>query len=216
MSVISINEENNTFVIIEAIESPISWTSNKIITNKILDLHVVYWNKEKNTVFINSSNKMISNMIADKIFNTTNKINGDVVFRALSGINRLMMASVGLRTAINGPIRYKMYAGIDIASGISDSAAGTSIKSNIFGTGYNGNGKVSIGCSYKGTIWSKWVETVDYWKNWCDNILDKLLDNSINTQDILNSALVPRVINKRPTRVPISIDWPDELARQRV
>lgn len=212
LSVISINEENNTFVIIEAIESPISWTSNKIVTNKILDLHVVYWNKEKNTVFINSSNKMISNMIADKIFNTTNKINGDVVFRALSGINRLMMASVGLRTAINGPIRYKMYAGIDIASGISDSAAGTSIKSNIFGTGYNGNGKVSIGCSYKGTIWSKWVETVDYWKNWCDNILDKLLDNSINTQDILNSALVPRVINKRPTRVPISIDWPDELA----
>ncbi len=72
------------------------------------------------------------------------------------------MASVGLRTAINGPIRYKMYAGIDIASGISDSAAGNSTKSNIFGTGYNGNGKVSIGCSYKGTIWSKWVETIDF------------------------------------------------------
>lgn len=212
LSVISVNEENNTFVIIEAIESPISWTSNKIITNKILELHVVYWNKEKNTVFINSSNKTISNMIAEKIFNTTNKINGDVVFRALSGINRLMMASVGLRTAINGPIRYKMYAGIDIASGISDSAAGTSIKSNIFGTGYNGDGKVSIGCSYKGTIWSKWVETIDYWKDWCDNILDKLLDDSINTQDILNSALVPKVINKRPNRVPISIEWPDELA----
>lgn len=212
LSVISVNEENNTFVIIEAIESPISWTSNKIITNKILELHVVYWNKEKNTVFINSSNKTISNMIAEKIFNTTNKINGDVVFRALSGINRLMMASVGLRTAINGPIRYKMYAGIDIASGISDSAAGTSIKSNIFGTGYNGNGKVSIGCSYKGTIWSKWVETIDYWKDWCDNILDKLLDDSINTQDILNSALVPKVINKRPNRVPISIEWPDDLA----
>lgn len=47
LSVISVNEENNTFVIIEAIESPISWTSNKIITNKILELHVVYWNKEK-------------------------------------------------------------------------------------------------------------------------------------------------------------------------
>ena len=212
LSVISINEENNTFVIIEAIESPISWTSNKIITNKILDLHVIYWNKEKNTVFINSSNKTIANMIADKIFNTTNRISGDVVFRALSGINRLMMASVGLRTAINGPIRYKMYAGIDIASAISDSAAGSSIKSNIFGTGYDGNGKVSIGCSYKGTIWSKWVETIDYWKEWCDNILDKLLDDSINTQEILNSALVPKVIKDRPQRIPISIEWPDELA----
>ena len=56
LSVISVNEENNTFVIIEAIESPISWTSNKIITNKILELHVVYWNKEKNTVKIESRN----------------------------------------------------------------------------------------------------------------------------------------------------------------
>lgn len=212
LSVISINEENNTFVIIEAIESTIPWTSNRIITNKILDLHVVYWNKEKNTVFINSSSKNISNMIAEKIFNTTKKINGDVVFRALSGINRLMMASVGLKTAINGPIRYKMYAGVDIASGISDSAAGNSIKSNIFGTGYNGNGKVSIGCSYKGTIWSKWVETIDFWREWCDNILEKLLDDSINTQEILNSALVPKVIKKRPEFVPILIDWPDQLA----
>ena len=174
--------KKNTFVIIESVESSIPWTTNKIITNKTLELHVVYWNKEKRTVFINSSSKNVSNMIAEKIFNTNKKISGDVVFRALSGINRLMMASVGLRTAINGPIRYKMYAGIDIASGISDSAAGNSTKSNIFGTGYNGNGKVSIGCSYKGTIWSKWVETIDFWREWCDNILEKILDESINTK----------------------------------
>lgn len=212
LSVISVNEEKNTFVIIESVESSIPWTTNKIITNKTLELHVVYWNKEKRTVFINSSSKNVSNMIAEKKFNTNKKISGDVVFRALSGINRLMMASVGLRTAINGPIRYKMYAGIDIASGISDSAAGNSTKSNIFGTGYNGNGKVSIGCSYKGTIWSKWVETIDFWREWCDNILEKILDESINTQDILNTALVPKVIKKRPELVPILIEWPDELS----
>lgn len=211
MSVLSVNEEKNTFVVIEAIESSIPWTSNRVITNKNLELHVVYWNKEKNTVFINTSNKLTSKMIAEKIFKTDKKISGDKVFRVLSGINRLMMGSVGLRTAVNGPIRYRMFAGIDIAPAISDTVSGNSTKANIFGTGYNGNGKVSIGCSYKGTIWSKWVETIDYWKKWCDDLINKINDDTIDTKEILESALTPVPVKERPKKVPIAIEWPDEL-----
>lgn len=34
--------------------------------------------------------------------------------------------------------------------------------------GYNGDGRTSIGCSYKGTIWGRLVETIDTWKEWCN------------------------------------------------
>lgn len=210
-SVISINEENNLFVIVQAVESILGWTSNRAITNKNLELHVVYWNKDKNVVFINSTNKSAPKLIAEKIFETKEIIKGDITFRPLHGIKRLMMASVGLRTRLNGPIRYKMFTGVDIADAISQAEAGQAIKSNIFGTGFNGNGRVSIGCSYKGTIWSKWVETIDFWKKWCDDVIDKVNDDTINTTDILKSALVPEVIKVRPKLIPISIEFPMEL-----
>lgn len=210
-SVISVHDDDNLFVIIEAIETNLGWSSNKVITNKSLELHVVYWNKERETVFINSSNKSAPKEIAEKIFDTTDIIKGDIVFRPLYGIKRLMMASVGLRTRLNGPIRYKMFTGVDIADAISQAEAGQAIKSNIFGTGFNGNGRVSIGCSYKGTIWSKWVETIDFWKLWCDDIIQKIDDETINTTDILKSALVPEIINSRPKLIPISIEFPIEL-----
>lgn len=210
-AVISINSDDYVFIIVEAVETSLGWTTNKVITNRNLELHVVYWNKQKQTVFINSTNKTAPKLIAEKIFNTEQKIKGDVVFRPLYGIKRLMMASVGLRTRFNGPIRYKMFTGIDIAEAISQAEAGQAIKSNIFGTGFNGNGRVSIGCSYKGTVWSKWVETIDFWKEWCDDIIEKIDDNSINTTDILKSALVPVVIEKRPLKIPISIEFPIEI-----
>jgi len=210
-SVISINKDSNLFVIVQAVESALGWTSNKAITNKNLELHVVYWNKDKNVVFINSTNKSAPKLIAEKIFETKEIIKGDIAFRPLHGIKRLMMASVGLRTRLNGPIRYKMFTGVDIADAISQAEAGQAIKSNIFGTGFNGDGRISIGCSYKGTIWSKWVETIDFWKEWCDDIIDKINDDTINTTDILKSALVPEVIENRPKLIPISIEFPMEL-----
>ena len=69
-----------------------------------------------------------------------------------------------------------MFAGIDIAEGIAESSKSNCYKSNVFGHGYDGNGRVSIGCSYKGTIWSKWQESINFWKDWCDKTIDKIID----------------------------------------
>lgn len=72
-----------------------------------------------------------------------------------------------------------MFAGIDVSQGIAESQKINSYKSNLFGFGYDGNGKISIGCSYKGKIWSRWVESISFWKNWCDNIMTKILDEKM-------------------------------------
>lgn len=91
-----------------------------------------------------------------------------------------MVANLGLNSAIDGPIRYKMFTGIDIVEAISESQKGNCYKSNIFGMGYNGNGKTSIGCSYKGTIWGRLVETIDTWKEWCNLNYDKIINPNIH------------------------------------
>ncbi|MEK5271150.1 DEAD/DEAH box helicase family protein [Aeribacillus sp. FSL K6-8394] len=206
-----INDEEKVLVVIEPKESNVGWTTQHNISNLSWELYVIYWNQNKNVAFVNATDKSLANKLVEAIFGESNRITGESIFRCLYGINHLMLATVGLNSAINGPIRYKMFAGIDIAQGLSEATKNNSYKSNLFGVGYNGNGKVSIGCSHKGTIWAKWVESIDYWMNWCNEIIDKVLDSTIDSQKILEGVLVPRVIKEIPSEIPYRIDWPLEL-----
>jgi len=123
-----------------------------------------------------------------------------------------MLSTVGLKTAVsNHHIRYRMFAGVDVAEGIAGATTGTATKSNLFGVGYENGNSISIGCSYKGTIWAKWVETINYWKSWCDKQAEKILNSAIDTSDVLRGALVPEEITARPAVVPYRIDFPPEI-----
>ena len=54
-----INEEENIFIVIEPEESKIDWANYREINNLNWNLHIAYWNKEKQVVFLNSTNKSI-------------------------------------------------------------------------------------------------------------------------------------------------------------
>ncbi len=207
----TINNDSRIIVIIEKLDSNIEWTSFKGINDTNWNLHLVYWNPQIKMFFINSTNKSISDTLANALFVQSERISGENVFRCLHGIKRLMLGTVGLKSAIDGPIRYRMFAGIDIANGITESQKETSFKSNLFGAGYSGNGKVSIGCSYKGRIWSRWVESIDYWINWCSDIAKRLQNEEINTSKIFEGALVPEIIKERPSSIPYGIEWPIDM-----
>ncbi len=207
----TVNNDSGIIVIIEKLDSKVEWTTFKGIGDSKWNLHLIYWNPKIKMFFINSTNKSISDTLADALFRSSTKISGENVFRCLDGIKRLMLGTVGLKSVINGPIRYKMFAGIDIAEGITESQKETSFKSNLFGTGYRGNGKISIGCSYKGRIWSWWVESINFWMDWCNDIASRLQNEDIDASKILKGALIPVVINERPMSVPYGIEWPIDL-----
>ena len=203
-----VNEKAKVLIITELRTSRVDWTVNRDITNKDWNLHILYWNASKGVFFVNTTDKGIANRFAEAVFNSSKRIVGEDVFRCLSGINRLMLSTVGLKTAIsNHHIRYRMFAGVDVAEGITQSTTSAATKSNLFGVGYEGGRSMSIGCSYKGTIWAKWVETINYWMEWCNKQADKVLDTSINTTSVLSGALVPEKITSRPAIVPYRIDF---------
>lgn len=121
----------------------------------------MYWEENKG-LFINTTDKGVADSLAEAIFNSYKRIAGEDVFRCLSGINSFMLSTVGLKTAVsNHHIRYRMFAGVDAAEGITSATTSTATKSNLFSRVYVEDGRsMSIGCSYKGTIWAKWVETI--------------------------------------------------------
>lgn len=69
-----------------------------------------------------------------------------------------------------------------------------SIKSNLFGHGYRDGNKISVGCSYKGKVWMRWVESLNFWVDWCQKMGQKILDTNIDTSMILENSLTSEVV----------------------
>jgi len=207
-----VNEQEKILIVTELCTSNVDWTTCRDITDENWNLHILYWDERKKVFFINTTDKGIADRLAEAVFYSYKRITGEDVFRCLSGINRLMLSTVGLKTAVsNHHIRYRMFAGVDVAEGITSATTSTATKSNLFGVGFENGSSISIGCSYKGTIWAKWVETINYWKSWCDRQAMKILDSTIDTKTVLSGALVPEVIYTRPAVVPYRIDFPLEI-----
>lgn len=175
------------------------------------DFFVLFFDKENGIIHINETDAGKGNRLVESMFPDALAIKGDSIYRSLDGINRLMIGTLGLKQQPSGRISFRMFAGTDIKSGISEAVVSGSTKSNLFGYGYQGGERISIGCSYKGKVWMRWVEQIHFWTGWCQNIGKKVLDETINTNNILNNSLTLEVINEFPEGVPYKILFPEVI-----
>lgn len=208
-----VNNTDNVLIVITKNERPIDWGKIKDLCPIGFDLFLVYWNRGKNLLFINSSNKgSLFGDLAEYIGGEDAElIKGDDVFRCFHGVRRITLHNVGLLYALNGPMRYVMYTGIDVTQGLTPGQLSTKVKSNVFGVGYTQGEKLSIGCSYKGRIWSRSNGTLSEFKEWCDKRAEKLVDCDIDGDEVLKGVLIPEVIKKRPKLHPVTIEWADSI-----
>ena len=209
-----INEVKRLAVFITRDESYVRWSSTKEILDVEWNLYLVYWDKGSNLLYINSSkSKDLHEKLAKAICgDTASRIVGESVYRVLDGINRLMLMNLGLSSTLGRNIRYTMFVGSDITAQLDDAVYTTKRKSNLFGLGYSGEGKVSVGCSAKGKIWSmQSAGDFSEWINWCRTLGSKLNDNTITTDRFIRNLIKQKVISERPRKTPIAIHWPESL-----
>jgi superfamily II DNA or RNA helicase len=204
-----INKYDDTLVIVTAKKVPIDWINVGDIFSWEWELYILYWNREQKLLFIHSStNNGYFKKLAEAVAGEVELVNGPRVFHCFSGINRLRLQNVGLIEQLGRLIRYTMRAGSDVESGLTEAQTRNVIKSNIFGIGYEDGSKVSIGCSYKGRIWSRNITNIEALTKWCSHIGSKILDNTVNAESVLKGTLVPKSISQRPNIMPIAIEWP--------
>lgn len=204
-----INEIDSVYIFIEEIETKVVWSDQKDIVQYDYDFFVLFFDKENGIIHINETDAGKGNRLVESMFPESLAIRGDSIYRSLDGINRLIIGTLGLKQQPSGRISFRMFAGTDIKSGISEAVVSGSIKSNLFGYGYQDGGRVSIGCSYRGKVWMRWVERINFWTGWCQSVGKKVLDNTIDTNNILSNSLTLEVINEFPEGVPYKILLPE-------
>lgn len=205
------NPQGNTLVVVTTRRVSVDWAQIDEIHNWDWQLYVLHWDKEKSLLFIhNSSNSGFFKKLAQAVAgDDVEQIRGPLIFRCLSGVNRLKLQNVGLLEQLGRLIRYIMRAGSDIEPGLSEAQKENTIKANLFGQGFENGHRSTIGCSYKGRIWSYRKTNLLELTTWCRAVGEKLLNESLDPEEVLGGTLVPTWISKRPQQIPIAVEWPD-------
>jgi len=211
-----LNERSGTLYFVTRAEAPVQWSRSKELRDRQWDLYVVHHDPARELVYIHSSDKStLHEALAKAVTNdTATLVSGDQVFRALGGIARLKFQNIGVKKHGRRNLRYAMYTGADVTEALSVSQRVGSIKANLSGTGFRDGKQVSVGCSYKGRVWSKDQGPIRKFLTWSEEVGKLLLDQNIATDNIIQNVLIPKELISLPDRVVLAIDWPHELLAQ--
>ena len=211
-----INYDKRIIVGITVEKSPQKWTDNVALFDLSWTLYLIHWNEDQNLLFIHSSdNDSLHKGLAEAIIGDTAEIidgkSRGEVFRCLDGIKRFKLQNVGLIQLLGKLIRFQMSVGTDIEPALTKAQINRAKKSHVFGVGYENGNSTTIGCSYKGRIWSQIRDDIDIFIKWCANVGRKVLDETIDPEQVLRGAIVPKSVPQRPPIFPVSIDWSSEM-----
>lgn len=207
------NTEAKTVVIITASKSDIDWVNYKEVFGLNWQLTILYYDEETNLLFIHSSDKSslykdLANAILKENATLINQLE---VFKIFHDIKRVSLQNVGLKEFLNKKIRFTMRVGTDIEEALSIAEQQRGQKAFVFGTGYENGKKITLGCSYKGRIWSYMKSDLKTFTKWCNTIGKKLIDSNIDPNQILRETLIPKIVTERPQVFPTYIDWHEDI-----
>ncbi|MEC5174263.1 DEAD/DEAH box helicase [Chryseobacterium nepalense] len=207
------NPTENTVVIITASKSEVEWVNYKEVFGLDWRLTILYYNEENNLLFIHSSDKSsLYPELAKAVLNAKAElINKLLVYRSFYDVNRVSLQNVGLKEFLNRKIRFTMRVGTDIQDALSLAEQQRGEKAFVFGSGFEDGDKITLGCSYKGRIWSYMRGDLKGFINWCDNLGKKLIDENIDPNQVLRETLIPEVITEIPHLYSTHIDWDDNF-----
>lgn len=210
----SVSRDHNSafFVVVNTTE--VEWGLARDAVDVHYSLYLLHWDREQGLLFINSTdNKGFQGDLAELVCgDTVQRITGEPIFRALYGINRLVLMNLGLKSVVGRSIKFTMLAGSDVLEGVTPAQAGTKTKTNLFALGYEEGERATLGCSLKGRLWSYRVaEDISEWAQWCRETGTKLLNEDITIEEINRWFVIPTVMTEQPDLIPLDIDWSDEL-----
>lgn len=207
------HEQSPTVYFVTRAESRVRWTNTKGVLDCEWALFVLHHDVEQGLLYLSSTNHdSLFPEIAEAVAGEAVLIKGEQMFRSLGHINRLMLQNIGVKKHGRRNLSFAMYTGGDVDEALGLTERHNSVKNNVSGTGWEEGARVSVGCSVKGRVWSRDQGSIPALINWCRRVGTKLLDDTINIENIIANVLVPSEIEEFPAaKIVLAIEWPAEL-----
>lgn len=209
----TLNSAERTLVVVAARRQGVPWTDITHVENIVWELCIAVWDQPKELLYIHGSTNSgtYSDFAKALCGEDVALIKAPDVFRVLSGINRLMLTNVGLDEQIGRQIRYTGRMGPDVGARLSEATLGTTTKAVLAGVGFENGEQTSIGAGKRGRVWSNLRLRMNTFAKWCKHVGQKISNDTIDPEEVLQGTLIPKLVIARPTAVAIGVDWPVEL-----
>lgn len=209
----TVNVAEKMLVIVCGRSTPTEWAELDGIRDWTWELFVALWDSEQNLLFIHGSgNSGEFRALAEAVAgNDVRLIKDPDLFRCFFGMGRLMLNNVGLTEQLGRLVSFTARMGADVGTALSDAQKRNTRKAVLFGAGYEGGGRTTVGASKKGRVWSFQRLRLDRFATWCKAVGAKVIDTRINPDEVLKGTLEPVMVPGRPNLMPISIDWPEGI-----
>lgn len=210
-----LHSQSNTLYFVTRTEPKLRWTRSKEMKDREWALFILHYNIDQGLLYLSSTDHSSTfGDLAAAVGGETTLISGDIIFRTLGNINRLIFQNVGVKKHGRRNLSFASYTGADVATALGIAERAGSVKNNLSGTGWEDGQRVAVGCSFKGRVWSREQATIPALVKWCAKVGSKLTDDTIDTRQIIANVLIPEEIEVLPEKEVLGIEWPVELLAQ--
>lgn len=209
----SLNEVQNTLVLISALEQQVRWSDVEAVREYVWELFVAVWDRERGLLYLHGSNNSSEyHELAKALCNDqVELIVEPEVWRVFSGVKRLVMNNVGLNEHLGRQVRYTGRMGSDVESRIGAATREGSTRAVLAGKGFEHGKKTSIGAARRGRVWANLRLRVDGFSSWARTVGAKIVDKNISPDEVLAGTLKPEAVGAAPADSPILADWPKDI-----
>src|SRR5260370_15918741 len=209
----SINEAEKTLIVVTARQLPVDWAELDELFTLQCALLIVIWDSDRQHLYINSStNKGVYKKLAEAVAGqNVQLIREPEVFRCFGRIKRLRLSNVGLTQQIARLVSYTGRMGSDVKPALTDAQKRNTRKAVLFGSGFEDGQRTTVGASRRGRVWSLRRVRLNWFATSRKSIDDKLADESIDPNEVLQTSVFAEAVESIPKTDPIFIDWPEEF-----
>jgi superfamily II DNA or RNA helicase len=209
----SLNEVENTLVILAVTEQGVRWSDVESIRETTWELFIAVWDRANALLFLHGSGisgeyKDIAKALCGE---DAQLVVAPAVFRTFDGIKRLTLTNVGLNEHLGRQVRYVNRMGSDVEARIGQAARRGAKRAVLAGKGFDQGQRVSVGAAKRGRVWSNLRLRVDTFAAWAKSLGKKIADESIDPDQVLKGTLKPQSIGAVPEKFAIAADWPKEI-----
>lgn len=209
----TLNEVENTLVVLTATEQSVRWSDVESIRETAWELFIAVWDRERGLLYLHGSglNGEYKEIAKALCGHDVELVVAPEIFRVFHGIKRLILNNVGLNEHLGRQVRYTGRMGSDVESRIGQAARRGAKRALVSGSGFEGGEMKSVGAAKRGRVWSNLRLRVDSFAVWARSIGAKIADETIDPDTVLAGTLKPRLIGAVPSTVAIAVDWPKEV-----
>lgn len=209
----TLNQNENMLVVVVGSSKDVAWTDIDAVQDWQWELLVAIWDKECELLYIHGSSKSGEYRTLAKALcgEDVELIRDPELYRCFHGVKRLLLTNLGMNEQFGRKIRYISRMGADVASQLSEKSKKTARRAVISGIGFEAGATTTIGATKRGRVWSFQRLRLERFARWCKNVGEKVVDQSINPEDVLKGTLIPKLVKQRPDVMPIAIEWPDSI-----